>query len=209
MSVLSFKPTPYNLSSYKCEPCDWMTQVSLQVILCYGSLPIVARAALARQGFGETNRGLGLEYPTRADKIGFVRWWRWDWHQRQNETGGYRLKTRKFHLPERIYLGVLVGVLRAHDLVEEADAIAAQMAYDDILVEFIPSIYDSSNYQIDPADRDVRVCLVDILQMGDLKRSRDLVVNYERLNVSESVYLDVLDRLIHLHQTIDRLERNL
>jgi hypothetical protein len=201
MATISYKPTPYNSHRYRLEPTNWITEVSLKIVLCYGNLPTVARAALERQGFGETDRGFGLEYSTRADKVGFVRWWRWDWRERKDKTGGYRIKTRKFYIPEPTYLGVLVGVLRAHDLILEANAIVEQMPCEEIVVEFIPSIYDYNNYRIEPYDREYRVCLVQILETGNLQQARDRPPNYAELQVSEAVYLEVLDRLFELHSS--------
>jgi hypothetical protein len=174
--TLTFRPNPKNSSNYSISPSTRQTHSALAVILAYGSLPTIAKAALERGEYGETDRGLGLEYPTRTDRADQVRIWYWEWRERKGKSpktsNPHRLVTRKFHIPESLYLAVLVGVLEARGYTQEAQAIRAAKPLADVNVQYIPHPYSQDNYQLQPHSTKAQLCLHVALCQRDLARTR-------------------------------------
>jgi hypothetical protein len=176
MQTLYFRPLPSDSGNYQIVPESTEARSALSVILAYGSLPVVAKAALQRGEYGETNRGLGLEYPTRPDRAEHVRLWYWQWRTRKGKspktTNTDRLVTRKFYIAERLYLAVLVGVLECRGYSAEAQAIRATKPLAEITVEYSTDIYRPGNYKIVPYSAEASLCLHIALIQHDLEKTR-------------------------------------
>ena len=103
---------------YTIVPHHWTYLKALGTLLAWHQLSDLARFAQERRGYGNTNSGIGLEYPTLPARAGQVRLWHWDWNQKKP-------KTRKFYIPESDYLATLIALLRLHNCAEEANLVAA------------------------------------------------------------------------------------
>jgi hypothetical protein len=145
---------------------------ALSVICAYKSLERVADAAIHRQGYGETDHGLGLEYPTRADRADQVRIWYWEYRTRKGPHPTcrfpYKIVTRKYHIPERLYLSVLASLLAAQGLHTESQAIQALRPLDSIDIRYTPLIYGPLQYKIEPFSSEAQHCLMVILGLHNL-----------------------------------------
>lgn len=131
---LSFVPKcPYTIEPYK-----WTYRLALGLILSWPNLGDVADFARRRGSYGNTDSGFGLEYPTRPERAGQVRFWRWTWR-----LNG-RVKTRKYHFPEADYLATLVALLRVLGL--STDGLDTQ-PLPEVELHQAPDPYDVSNYQ--------------------------------------------------------------
>lgn len=127
---------------YTIFPYHWTYRVALGLIESWPDLLQVADFAERRIGYGNTDSGFGLEYPTRPDRAGLVRFWRWNWRIKG------RVKTRKFHFPEADYLATLAARLRQADLLGQAQAIENMHSGGLPQVQLLPEPdpYDLSNY---------------------------------------------------------------
>lgn len=127
---------------YTIAPYRWTYRLSLGLVESWRNLDDIARFALKRVGYGNTDSGFGLEYPTREDRKGMVRFWRWDWRR----PG--RIRTRKYHFPEADYLATLAARLRVVGKDELAGPIARMMPLPDVELLPRPDPYDISNYRL-------------------------------------------------------------
>lgn len=185
--LLRFEPSRFASSNYSLEPAHQAAQIALGLTLCMGSFQTVADAAYHRVGYGNTDYGFGLDdYPTRPDRAGMVRWWRWNWVEKKDVqgrgTGKHRTKTRKFHLPEATYMGVLAAVLRENGWLQDAEKVEAMIAAQQLPVEkfsvrFAPPLA-RGNYQFTDYSREYDHCLSFILELG-LERARELALKRE------------------------------
>jgi hypothetical protein len=226
---LYFKPMPFLARNYDIEPSTSLHLSALDLVFCWGNLEQVAEFALKRQGFMNSDSGLGLEYPIRPEKAGLIRqcWWEYKPLKEPNSIGRskYKVKIRKFYMPESIYLGALVGVLRSQGYVDLANAIDRTNIIEPVRVEYLPSIYDTFNYRFSEYSRECSDCLVMVLLLKDLLQTRALAssrqgfegqnrlqlryqddatlllswANDTETTVSEFVYLEVLNRVLILH----------
>lgn len=182
--VVRFEPSRFQHSNYRLEPEHAGARIALGLVLCMGSLELVADAAYRRVGYGNTDFGFGLDdYPTRPERAGMVRWWRWDWVEKRDAqgrgTGKHRTKVRRFHLPEATYLAVLASVLRENGWLEDAAKVAAmipvqQLPAQPISVRFDPPL-ERGNYQFTDYSREHDHCLNFILRLG-LEHARELAL---------------------------------
>jgi hypothetical protein len=193
MTKLIFRPNRSNSSNYQLTPSTRQTRSALAVILAYGSLPTIAKAALERGEYGETDRGLGLEYPTRPDRADQVRIWYWEWRNRKGKSpktsNPHRLVTRKFHIPESLYLAVLVGVLEARGYTQEAQTIRTAKALADVGVQYIPDPYSQDNYQLQPHSTEAQLCLHVALCQRDFERTRQHAQEQSGFTVQDESWL--------------------
>ncbi len=149
---------------YTLVPHHWTYLSALGTMLAWPYLSDLAGCATERRGYGNTDSGIGLEYPTRLERAGQVRVWYWDWGTRP-------LKTRKYHIPEADYLAVLVALLRAHDRPEEADSVAAlHPSLPEITVLREPDRFYIGNWTLTPFSWDAYHCLRLILETRDLEK---------------------------------------
>jgi hypothetical protein len=126
--------------SYTIVPRKWTYRFSLGMIERWPDLRSVVRFAQERRGYGDTNSGVGIEYPVRPERRDDIRFWRWDWRVKG------KIKTRKYHFPEADYLATLAALLRVKGWDEDAAKIAAIRPLPK--VDFLPVAdpYDLSNY---------------------------------------------------------------
>jgi hypothetical protein len=193
MTNLIFRLNRRNSSNYQLTPSTRQTRSALAVILAYGSLPTIAKAALERGEYGETDRGLGLEYPTRPDRADQVRIWYWEWRNRKGKspktTNPNRLVTRKFHIPENLYLAVLVGILESRGYKQEAQTIRAAKALADVSVQYIPDPYSQDNYQLQPHSTKAQLCLHVALCQRDFERTRQHAKEQSGFTIQDESWL--------------------
>ena len=155
MVTVTFSPhSPYTL-----RPSVWTYACALGVILAWHDRRAVARFAQERRGYGNTDSGIGLEYPLRPERAGQVRLWYWQWHP--------KMKTRKFHIPEADYLATLAALLRAHGEEAEAEEIAALQPLPFIEITCAPDRNNPTNYTITPFSYDAYHCLQLVLRPED------------------------------------------
>ncbi len=141
MDLMQFYPR----NKYTLVPRKWTYRYSLGIMWMierYSSLHRVVEFARKRSDFGETDFGCGIEYPTRPDRQGYVRFWRWNWNEKS------KVKTRKFHVPEADYLAVLAARLRLEGWHAELEQIAAMADLPPVELLPVPDPYDVSNYGI-------------------------------------------------------------
>lgn len=169
MPELSFSGRcPFTLVPYR-----WTYRLALGLIEMWRDLDAVARFALERRGYGNTDSGFGLEYPTRPDRQGMVRYWRWDWSVRP-------LKTRKWHFPEADYLATLVARLRVAGKDELASPIVALMPLPEVTLLPHPDPYDIANYTfhcVHDFSYAFQHSLRMILDQRDFTRARERLTN--------------------------------
>ena len=103
MVTLTFEPRIHARNNYKVSPVQDSFIESLSLMLTWPNLPQLAQLAQQRSGYGNTDWGIGLEYPVRTERADQIRFWHWTLQP------GKRPKTRKYHRPERDYLGTLAG----------------------------------------------------------------------------------------------------
>jgi hypothetical protein len=175
MIHLDFQPDLRYSENYRLEPESPSARQALAVMMAYGNLPVLAQAAVQRYGYGNSNYGHGLEYPTRPERVGQVRIWYWQWCKRKGphptSKNPHKIKVRKYHLAENIYLAVLAGVLEAHGLHSEAATIGEIMPLAAIAVSYQPNIYSIGQYKITPFATNTHQCLMVALALHDLPRS--------------------------------------
>jgi len=125
---------------YTIVPRKWTYRFSLGMIERWGDLRSVVRFAQERRGYGDTNSGVGIEYPVRPERRDDIRFWRWQWHVKK------KIKTRKWHFPEADYLATLAALLRAKGWDEDAAKIAAIRPLPKVDILPVADPYDLSNY---------------------------------------------------------------
>ena len=152
--------------AYTLVPYRWTYRLSLGLIESWRDLDAVARFALGRCGYGNTDSGFGLEYPTRPDRQGMVRFWRWVWSSRGPT------RTRKWHFPEADYLAVLVARLRVVGKDAQADELAALGPLPEVVLLPQPDPYDRSNYSFSADTFELRHSTRLILEQRDFALAR-------------------------------------
>ncbi|HRI64141.1 MAG TPA: hypothetical protein PK156_07880 [Polyangium sp.] len=135
---------------YTIVPRKWTYRYSLGLIERWRNLGDVVRFAQERRGYGDTDWGCGIEYPTRPERRGFVRVWRWQWLEKN------KIRTRKFHFPEADYLATLAALLRVNGRVDEAATIAQIMALPNVDLLPVADPYDISNYGFNVWSREIQ-----------------------------------------------------
>jgi len=174
---------------YTICPYAWTYRLALGLIESWPDLSQVAEWALRRSGYGNTDSGFGLEYPTRPEKAGLVRFWRWEWRTNR------RVRTRKFHFPEADYLATLVALLRIRGFQSEAEAVA-RTALDALpVVQLMPSPdpYDLANYSFKEGyTHDVRQCMRLILDQRDFSLAAQRAVARKGFAVMDGSRLEYL-----------------
>ena len=160
MIELSFVPSyPYTIEPYK-----WTYRLSLGLILSWRDLNDVAEFARRRGGYGNTDSGFGLEYPTRPERAGQVRFWRWTWRVKG------RIKSRKYNFPEADYLATLVALLKVRGL-DTQGLESPQLP--EVRLEQTPDRYDISNYRFNQhLSYDVLQALRMILNQRDFQLAK-------------------------------------
>lgn len=157
MPTVTFTPhSPYTL-----RPYAWTYACALGVILAWHDRSAVARFAQERYSYGNTDSGIGLEYPTSPERAGQVRVWYWQWGIKS------KTKTRKFHIPEADYLATLAALLRAHGEEAEARTLAALQPLPFVEITCAPDRGNPGNYTITPFSYDAYHCLQLALRPSD------------------------------------------
>lgn len=146
---------------YTLVPPKWTYRLGLGLILMWKNLPQITRFAQERRGYGDTNSGLGLEYPTRPERVGYVRFWRWNWKVRG------KIRTNKFYFPEADYLAALAALLRVHEKHEDAERIAAIMPLPAVELLPVPDPYDLANYSFNTYSPEIKHAHRLILEQRD------------------------------------------
>jgi hypothetical protein len=136
MDIVRFVPRCH----YTIVPRKWTYRHSLGMIESWRDLGAVVRFAHERSGYGNTDSGFGIEYPTRPERRGFIRAWRWQWREKN------KIRTRKFHYPEADYLATLAALLRVKSRHEEAATIAQIMPLPTVELLPLADPHDISNY---------------------------------------------------------------
>jgi hypothetical protein len=149
---------------YTVSPHRWTYPKALGTILAWPDLKAVAQFAQERRSFGNTDFGVGLNYPDRPERAGQVQIWRWDWNRP-------RTKTRSFHIPEADYLATLAGLLRLRGLVEQAESVEALQALPTITVMGVPDPFYIGNYTLEPFTYDAYHALRLILEHRDFEKA--------------------------------------
>ncbi len=193
---LLFKPQQHSAENYLLNPLTRQAQQALGVIFSYKDLPAIAKAALEKGEYANTDYGHGLEYPTRPDRADQVRIWYWEWRDRKGQAPEGRDQThkiirRKFHIPERVYLGVLVGVLECNGYVEEATKIREAKPIEPIQVQYKPNIYTVGQYKIEPFSKEAHSCLGLALYLKNLEQTRELAIlktSFEYIDEEAAMY---------------------
>ncbi len=181
MPQLLFKPQQRSAENYLLNPLTRQAQQALGVIFSYKDLPAIAKAALEKGEYANTDYGHGLEYPTRPDRADQVRIWRWEWRDRKGQAPEGRDQThkiirRKFHIPERVYLGVLVGVLECNGYIKEAAKIRESKTLESIKVQYKPNIYSLEQYKLEPFSYEAHSCLGLALYPKNLEQTREMAI---------------------------------
>ena len=222
MSKLVFKPNLQKRRSYSVVPDDQNLRRGLNMIFSRGNLRLVIEYALTRTSWMAEFGWGGIEYPTRADRAGQVRYC---WLPVRFGAE----KVRKCHAPESEYLGLLLGVARHNGWYKQVRALEA-LNPQPIDVRLTPDIYALEDYTT--GGPIVALCLAVILGRFDLERSRSLaqqqqgfaeqskrgtvLYGWEELEylpagklrikamgvekiVPEKKYLEVLDTVLALH----------
>jgi hypothetical protein len=182
MPRVLFKPNKKSAQNYVLNPLTRQAKQALGVIFSYGDLPAVAKAALTKGEYANTDYGHGLEYPTRADRADQVRIWRWEWRNRKGQTpeghdSKHKIIRRKFHIPEKVYLGVLVGVLECNGYMQEAAKIRGVKILEPISVQYQPNIYSLGQYKLEPFSKEAHSCLGLALYLKNLEQTRELAIS--------------------------------
>jgi hypothetical protein len=182
MPKVLFKPNIKSAENYVLNPLTRQAQQALGVICSYGDLPAIAKAALTKGEYANTDYGHGLEYPTRADRADQVRIWRWEWRNRKGQAQKGRDQThkmirRKFHIPEKLYLGVLVGILECNGYTQEAAEIRVAKTLEPVEVRYIPSIFSLEQYKLESFSYEAHLCLWIALCLKNLERTRELAIS--------------------------------
>lgn len=175
---------------YTIVPFHWTYRVALRLIESRRNIEETARFAMERRGYGNTDAGFGLEYPTRADRQGMVRCWRWDWHDPK------RIKSRKFHFPEADYLAVLVARLRVEGKDELAEPITKTMPLPDIRLLPKPDPYDIDNYHLrntQPFSYELAHCHRVILDQRDFDMASERIHNRTHFTVPDGSWVEYGD----------------
>ena len=157
---------------YTISPHRWTYPKALGTMLAWGNLKDVARFAIERRGYGNTDSGVGLDYPERPDRAGQVRIWRWDWSRR-------KIKTRSFHLPEADYLATLVGLLRLRGMVEQAETVEALQPLPTVTVTNVPDPFYIGNYALEPFTYDAYHALRLTLELRNFDRAAEIFQAHE------------------------------
>ncbi len=188
--TLTFAPQ----CGYTIRPPKWTYRLALGLIESWPNLLQVVEFAQRRVGYGDTNSGFGLEYPTRPEKAGQLRFWRWTW--RNNG----RVKTRKYHFPEADYLAVLLALLLQRGEHAQAHALESQGPLPEVHLEPVSDPYDLSNYRFHgDFTYDAKQCLRLILDQRDFALATARAVAREGFSVADGSRLTYLDnRLIRL-----------
>ncbi|MEY4529707.1 MAG: hypothetical protein RLZZ156_428 [Deinococcota bacterium] len=182
MPKVLFKPSPKSAENYVLHPLTRQARQALGVIFSYKDLPAIAQAALQKGEYANTDYGHGLEYPTRADRADQVRIWRWEWRDRKGKAPEGRDQThkiiyRKWHVPERVYLGVLVGVLECNGYMTQAAKIRDAKTIEPVNVQYKPNIYNLGQYTLEPFSKEAHSCLGLALYLKNLEQTRELAIS--------------------------------
>jgi hypothetical protein len=125
---------------YTIVPRKWTYRFSLGMIERWRDLHSVVQFAQERRGYGDTDSGVGIEYPVRPERRDEIRIWRWVWRVKG------KIHTRKYHFPEADYLATLAALLRVKGWDEDAKKIAAIRPLPQVDILPVPDPYDFSNY---------------------------------------------------------------
>ncbi len=182
MPQLLFKPQQRSAENYLLNPLTRQAQQALGVIFSYKDLPAIAKAALEKGEYANTDYGHGLEYPTRPDRADQVRIWRWEWRDRKGQAPEGRDQThkiirRKFYIPEKVYLGVLVGILECNGYILEAAKIRKAKTIEPVEVQYKPNIYNLGQYKLEPFSKEAYSCLGLALHLKNLEQTRGLAIS--------------------------------
>lgn len=164
---------------YTLVPRKWTYREALGMILMWRNLSQIVQFAIEKRGYGNTDSGVGIEYPTRADRQGYIRIWRWKWHVHK------KIKSKKYHIPKADYLAALVALLRVQDKHDDAERIRALMPLPPVELLPIPDPYDVSNYSFRTLEHDVRHALRLILEQRDFARAIERAENREGFTVED------------------------
>jgi hypothetical protein len=184
---------------YTIVPFHWTYRLSLGLIESWRNIDDMARFARERRGYGNTDSGFGLDYPTRPDRQGMVRFWRWDWRFK-------RIKSRKFHFPEADYLATLAARLRVVGKNELAEQIALIMPLPDVQLLPKPDPYDISNYNfrnIQLCTYELRHCLRIILDQRDFDLARERIRGRTPFTLADGSWIEYGEEgrlVLHLHR---------
>ena len=171
---------------YTISPHRWTYPKALGTMLAWHNLDDVARFAVERRGYGNTDSGVGLDYPKKEDRAGQVRIWYWDWSHP-------KLKTRSFHIPEVDYLATLAGLLRLRGHVEQAEAIEALQPLPTVTVTNIPDPFYIGNYVLEPFTYDAYHALRLTLELRDFDRASELFQARETVTLPDGSGLSFPD----------------
>ncbi len=220
--MIIFRPNLEKRRSYGTDPKDINLERGLDMIFSRRDLRVVMRYALTRQSWIAEFGWGGIEYPSRADRSGMVRYC---WLPNPDAR-----RLRKCHAPESEYLGLLLGV--AKHLGWQHQIVALEKLNPDAIdVRLTPDVFELENYRV----RGVETlwCLATILSIGDFALAQawadsrtgyDLIpqregviysaikadylkdgimrlqiADQERL-VHEKKYLEVLEKLLSIHK---------
>ncbi len=177
MVELSFVPS----NPYTIVPHKWTYRLALGLILSWRDLNDVADMARRRGGYGNTDSGFGLEYPTRPERAGQVRFWRWTWPVKG------RIKSRKYYFPEADYLATLVALLKVRGL--DTQGLETQQL-PQVRLEQTPDRYDISNYRF---NQDLSYDVLQALRM--ILNQRDFALAKSRAQSRQGFSLEDDSRL--------------
>jgi hypothetical protein len=178
---------------YTIIPRKWTYRLSLGMIERWPDLRSVVRFAQERRGYGDTNSGVGIEYPVRPERRDDIRFWRWQWHVKK------KIKTRKWHFPEADYLATLAALLRTKGWDEDAAKIAAIRPLPKVDFLAVADPYDLSNYSFHQWIPNMMDALRLILEQESFVLATERAENRLSFSVADGSGVDYLpDGLIEL-----------
>jgi hypothetical protein len=143
----------------------------LKVVLSQCDLALAAHRALERRPVPMGGvAGCGLVYPTRPDRLGFVRLL-----EGRHDPKRDQFRVRRFHVRESLYLGVLRGALLAHDHLESARDLERLAPLEDIVVRYALDVYSLSNYTLEPFTSESLACLAHVLTWRNFDTARAMI----------------------------------
>lgn len=181
---------------YTIVPFHWTYRLSLGLIESWRNIDDIARFARERRGYGNTDSGFGLEYPTRPDRQGMVRFWRWDWRFK-------RIKSRKYHFPEADYLATLAARLRVVGKSELAEQISLIMPLPDVQLLPQPDPYDRANYSSRTYSYEFSHCHRIILDQRDFDLARERIRGRTPFTLADGSWIEYGDAgrlVLHLQR---------
>lgn len=222
MSRLVFKPDLQKRRSYSVQPDDQNLRRGLDIIFAWGHLNEVMKFALERRGWHSEFGYCGVEYPTRPQREGQVRYcFKANW---------WAKRYRKCHAPEAEYVGLLAAIARLNGWDKWVRDLEAFVPVTPVNLRLTPDIYDIENYHGITGQNSF--CLAMILGLFNFEKAREyaqerkgfyikpvhegihysahqvqylpekrmrLRIGQQELTVRESKYLDVLDAVLKVH----------